>query len=723
MGRRGLALASAGALALFAADAAAQVAGSVEPAGTAEAAGEVEEVVVTARRREEAIGDVPFAVTVLGAQDLRERRVDDTLSLFRQAPGLSLTSFDEGRFAYFQLRGIGPLSQAISPDDASVVTYVNGVPQPAYAAEFAYLDLERIEILRGPQGTLYGRNAQGGVINIITRQPDETARTGFRLEAAQNDYGLAETSLSGPLAAGRLYGSVSARLSTIGGFVPNLAPIGGDLGDREVRSGRATLVYTPDGAGGPRFALALNADRQESSPFYYALRSAPGAPKAEIDPENKVDRTLWGASLTAEAPLRGAVLHSITAFNGFHNDQFTDDTDGLIYGALFGVPSSAFLPRAEFSDWRERERRFYQELRVNSPPGAPVSWVAGATYFRSDFDVLLKNRSSFSPFLNGDRDNEQRVRSYAVFGEVTAPLGSRRLEGTAGLRYTRDDKAFEGRFTGASFPGTVPAFSERDEASFDLLTGRGALRYAATEDLDLYATVGRGAKSGGFARFTLNAALGNPSPPYAESTSWTYEAGAKARLLGGRASLNLAVFRNEVNDEQLFILDFVTFQFLPANLDIRSSGLEVEGRVRLMPGLQLSGGLAWTDAELTEAGASGARAGNRVPNVAAFSTTATLSYIGPAGALGFGRAEPVATLTHQYAGERSADVAESFELPGYHNIDARLGLRFGELELYAFGRNLTDEQPQLNGVLYGPGVEAAAYGRGRVLGIGLTERF
>lgn len=317
----------------------------------------------------------------------------------------------------------------------------------------------------------------------------------------------------------------------------------------------------------------------------------------------------------------------------------------------------------------------------------------------------------------------QKVRSYAVFGEATAPLGAPRLEGTAGLRYTRDDKAFVGRFTGAAFPGTAPAFFERDEAVFDLLTGRAALRYAASDNLDLYATVGRGAKSGGFARFTLNAAVGKPSPPYAESTSWTYEAGLKARLPRGRGSLNLAAFLNDVRDEQLFILDFVTFQFLPANLDIRTQGLEAEGRLRLAPGLELSGGLAWTDAELTEGGAAGARPGARVPNVAAFSTTATLSYSGAPGALGLGRAEPTLVLSHQYAGERSADVAEGFELPAYHNLDLRLGLRFGTVEVYGFGRNLTDERPQLNGVLYGPGVEGASYGRGRLLGLGVTERF
>jgi iron complex outermembrane recepter protein len=142
-----------------------------------------EEILVTARLREEPVREVPFAVTVLSGDSLANRRIDDTVSLFRQVPGLSLTSFDDGRFAYFQLRGIGPLSQAVSPDDGSVVTYVDGVPQPVYASEFAYLNLERLEVLRGPQGTLFGRNSQGGAINITTRQPGDAFKGSVRIRS------------------------------------------------------------------------------------------------------------------------------------------------------------------------------------------------------------------------------------------------------------------------------------------------------------------------------------------------------------------------------------------------------------------------------------------------------------------------------------------------------------------------------------------------------------
>lgn len=684
----------------------------------------LDEVVVTARKREEAARDVPFAVSVIGAEDLALRRIDDTLTLFRQVPGLALTTFDDGRFAYFQLRGIGPLTQALSPDDGSVVTYVDGVPQPVYASEFAYLDLARLEVLKGPQGTLYGRNAQAGAINITTRQPTDVFRADIRAEAGDDEYGLVQASASGPIRADRLYGSLTARASAIDGHVPNIAPRGGELGDRESLAARGTLVSRPRGVDGLRLALTLNGDRQISRPFYYALRDASDDPVVELDPENKVVRSAWGASLTIEAPLSFGVLTSVSAVNGFDNRQITDDTDGLIYGPLFGgLPSAAFLPPLDFSNWTEEERRFYQEVRLNSLADAAVAWVVGATYFRSEFDVLLINRSTFSPFLNGDRDATQDISSYAAFGELTAPLGSERFQGTAGLRYSRDEKAIDARFTGVGFPGTVAAFREQQEADFDLLTGRVAVSFVATADANLYATVARGAKSGGFPRFTLNAALGNASAFYDESSTWANEAGLKSRILGGRGRLDAAFFYNDTSDEQLFILDFVSFQFLPANLDTRSYGVEVDGAIRLAPGLDIAAAAAWTEAEIRETGASGAQAGNRVPNVSRLSTTATLTYQGPEGAFGLGGVAPMLTLTHQYAGDRAVDVAESFELPGYHNVDLRAGVAVGAVEVYAFGRNLTDERPQLNGVLYGPGVEASAFGRGRTVGVGLSGRF
>ena len=305
-----------------------------------------------------------------------------------------------------------------------------------------------------------------------------------------------------------------------------------------------------------------------------------------------------------------------------------------------------------------------------------------------------------------------------------ASLFSPRFKGTAGFRQTRDEKTLHASFAGVGFPGSVDFFEEENEAGFDLLTGRLALAFEATGNVNLYATVGRGAKSGGFPRLTLNAAFGVESPNYAESTSWTWEAGVKTRLLDGRASFELGGFYNDVEDEQLFVLDFVAFQFVPVNLDTRSRGVEAQGDVALGRNWSLSGGLAWTDGEIREGDAfSGAAAGNPIPNVPRLSTTATVDYRGGAATWGSAELSPFMTLTHQYASERGADVADSFDRDAYHNVDFRIGAAFGNVEGFVFARNLLDEKQEINGVLYGPGVEGASLGRGRIVGIGLTSTF
>lgn len=680
----------------------------------------VDTILVTARHQEEDPREVPFSLTILDADTLDRRRVDDPLTLFRQAPGLSLTSFDDGRFAYFQLRGIGPLSQAIGPDDGSVVTYVDGVPQPVFASEFAYLDLERVEVLRGPQGTLFGRNSQGGVINITTRRPSGVSKVGARLEVGELGFGLGGFSLSGPLGGERLRGGLFARASTVDGFIDNTAPGGDDLGDRTVTAARGVLTAEPREPGGLRIDLAANADRRVSNPFYYVLRGRPDN-VVEVDPENEVERTTWGLSARLDKPLGSLGLTSITAANGFETDQLLDDTNGLIYGPLFGLPAASFLPPQDFSDWREQEARLFQEFRLASSGDSETAWTAGVVYFRSELDVELDNRSTFSPILNGDRDAEQVIESYAAYGEVTTQLFSPRLRGTAGLRYTRDEKSLDATFAGVGFPGSVGSFEEQSDADFDFVTGRVALLFQATDQVNLYTTVGRGAKSGGFPRLTLNAAFGVESPPYAESTSWSYEAGAKTRLLGGRSSFDVSGFYNDVDDEQLFVLDLVAFQFVPVNLDTRSFGVEAQYELALSRRWSLATGLAWTDSEMRQADAfSASSPGNPVPNVPALSTTASVDYRGDR-VTWLGRGfTPFLNLTHQYVDERSADVADSFELDSYQDVSLRAGAAFGRVEIFAFARNLLDEDQEINGVLFGPGLEASSLAQPRVLGVGLT---
>lgn len=678
-------------------------------------------VTVTARKIEEAQQDVPISITVLGEQALEERRIDDVENVLREVPNVGFSSLGDGRSTYLSIRGIGPISQPLGYDDTSTVTYVDGVPQPLFGSDLSILDAERIEVMRGPQGTLFGRNAQAGAINIVTRQPDDQAEFSARGELGTDWHRLGRASVSGPLVDDTLAGRLAVFYSGVDGDVDNIAPGTEDLGDMETGALRGSLVATP----GPdtRIKLGLFGQRDDNQPSNFVLKDAPGFPVVAADPEGEVERDLAGVSLTASHDFADVTLTSVTAFNYYDYQGFTTNSEALTYAQFLGDPIGAFIPATDFTDIDERQTSFYQEVRLNSDPQADVLWVGGLVYYHDDFERDDYYESDFFTVTNGSRNNDYATNSYAVFGEATVPVpGIEGLKFTVGLRYTRDEKDFDVSYRSNGFPETVPSFEQSGSLDFDLVTGRAALSYELAETSSFYASVSRGAKSGGFPNFTNNAPRGRPDEPYDESTSWTYEIGTKNRLLDGRMLLNASLFFNDVQDQQLFAFDSASFTFVPEPLDMESYGAELEVGYRLMPGLDLFGSAGYTHAEIKRASAN-AEDGNRVPSTPRFTSSVSLQYRTSAAWLGLpDSADVFGLVQHQYVGERAADVGNNFGLDAYHAVSARFGLEFEHFDIYAFGQNLTDGRPEYLGLNYGPSAQAVTVGHGRIVGIGAQLR-
>ena len=685
-------------------------------------------VTVTVRKIEESQQDVPISITVLGEQALEERRIDDVENVLREVPGVGFSSLGDGRSTFLSIRGIGPISQPLGYDDTSTVTYVDGVPQPLFGSDLSLLDAERIEVMRGPQGTVFGRNAQAGAINIVTRRPGDQAEFSTRSELGTDWHRLGQGSVSGPLIGDALAGRLAVFYSGVDGDVDNIAPGTDDLGDMETGALRGSLVAMP----GPdtRITLGLFGQRDDNQPSNFILKNAPGFPVVAADPEGKVERDLAGVSLTASHDFSDVTLTSVTAFNYYDYHGVTTNSEALTYAQLFGLPVGAFLPATDFADIEERQTSFYQEVRLNGDPQADVLWVGGLVYYHDDFERDDFYESAFFAATNGARNNDYSTDSYAAFGEATAPVpGIEGLKFTAGLRYTRDEKDFDVGYRSNGFPGTVPSFEQSGSLDFDLVTGRAALSYELAETSNLYASVSRGAKSGGFPNFTNNAPSGRPDEPYDESTTWTYEIGTKNRLLDGKMLLNASLFFNDVKDQHLLAFDSASFTFVPKPLDTESYGAELEVGYRLMPGLDLFGSAGYTRAEIKNvsadvAASANAEDGNRVPSTPRFTSSVSVQYRTSAAWLGLpDSADIFGLVQHQYVGERAADVGNNFDLDAYHAVNARLGLEFERFDIYAFGQNLTDDRPEYIGLNYGPGVQAVTVGHGRIVGIGAQLRF
>ncbi|MDR0226106.1 MAG: TonB-dependent receptor [Burkholderiaceae bacterium] len=722
---RPCAIAPAIALALFAVTTSARAQDRETPSAPP-AIAELPALTVTARKREESVQNVPISMSVVRGQDsgTTASASDGNGGLARSAPNVSFAD-SGGQFGnLFIIRGVGSFAP-LSADDTSVVMYLNEVPRSVYGAPPALLDIDRVEVLRGPQGTLFGRNTQGGAINVVPNMPSFKREFSATAEAGSHGHRLGETVLNGAL-SDTVAGRLAIRSSDLDGTVPNLAA-GGKDGRTQVGAIRGSLLWLP----GDDTTVTLTGfyDRRESDAPRFIWYQNPAFPQSAVNPRSKVRWRDAGATLKVEHDMGQLRLTSLTSYQDNHSFQPMDLTDGLIYAGMTGRPQSLYdTPYADYVDIRFHERTLQQEVRLSSLGDGPVTWTAGINVFHSRFTNDARATASPAAFnfqtQNGTQDNRIRTTSVAAFGEGTLAL-SARLKATLGLRYTSERKQADYGFTGNGNPAVVGHSWYGMQLSDSFLTGRAGLSYEWTPQAMAYATVSRGAVGAGFPVTQTNGYAGKPEVPYETSTSWTYEAGFKTLWLDRRLGLNGSVFYNDVKNGHLIVFDPSQALFTTASLDYRSKGAELEALASLTPHLRLSAAAGYTHAELAHVpanGSTGARSGNRVPNMPRITGAVGLQYEAPM-QWGSATGRLKGSLSWQYVGKRAVDVKESFDLPGYGVVNARIGWQQGPWEIYAFAWNLLDRQYLVGGQAWTPGVSSVRVGQPRIVGLGATMRF
>ena len=688
---------------------------------------ELPAVTVTARKREESAQAVPISVTVLdrNAAATAASSADENAGFARSTPNLSFAD-SGGQFGnLFVIRGVGSFAP-LSSDDTSVVMYLNEVSRSVYGAPPTLLDIDRVEVLRGPQGTLFGRNTQGGAINVITNAPRFAREFSATAEAGTHGYALGEVVANAPL-SDTLAGRLAVRYSNLDGTVHNVAA-GGRNGNARIGAARGSLLRLP----GDNTTVTFSGfyDRRESDAPRFIWLQNPAFPQTAVTPAGNI---LWrdaGASLKVEHDFDKTRLTSLTSFQDSRSFQPFDLTDGLIYSAMTGRPQALFnVPYADYADIRFREKTAQQEFRLSSLGNAAFTWTGGLNAFRSQFTNDTWSVASPAAFnfqtQNGTQDNRIDTTSLSAFGEGTLALTDR-LKVTLGLRYTHERKEADYQFTGNGNPAVVTVSQNNQSLTDSFVTGRTGLSYEWSPTVMTYATVSRGAVGAGYPVVQTNGpATGKAEPPYPTSTSWTYEAGFKTMWLGRRLGLNGTVFFNDVENGHLIVFNPAQLFFGSASLDYQSKGFELEAVASLSPNLKLTAGVGYTDSELVNVStgsSTGAKSGNRVPNMPKFNTSVGLQYDAPM-SIGGADGRLKAGLTWQYVGKRAADVKESFELPGYGVVNARLGWQHGNWEIYGFASNLFDKQYLVAGQAWTPSVGSVRVGQPRVVGVGATVRF
>ncbi len=568
-----------------------------------------EEVLVTAEKRTESLQNLSQAVTALTAEDVENRQLSSFVDLSAIAPGVNVAK-NEGFKTVITIRGIGNEANQNAIANPSVSYHLDGVYVASpFALQTDFLDLERIEVLRGPQGTLFGQNSTGGGINVITKAPT------FDEVYGSADLTLGEYSQVKARAAVNLplSDSLAARISVMSnkhdGFSDNVAN-GQDLDDADSISARAKVLYQPSDT----FSATLTAQVFDEEVNGQAQKGiydpTPGARNLAQDSLSSYELESQLYSLTLEWDLGAVTLKSLTSYQ---NDDIAiqRDNDRHDYRTL----PPYFLLQSYFDPETNEQKTTTQEFNLisNEPAFGRLDWVAGIFYLDTEVDISILERLDFGfdgvfdPFTLDDiyayggdvgfiSDSKPERESISLYGQGTWSLTERsRLIG--GLRYTEDEvysavTNFYGR------EGT-----EILEIESEKVTGRLALEVDLGDATMLYASYTRGFKPGGSNLTFGREAVVSPIvvlPVFEEETIDAYELGLKTDLADGRVRLNGAAFFYTYDNLQYQATDPEVFQGGVGNIpESEIMGAELELGAFLSDSLIFDARLAWLDTEIT----------------------------------------------------------------------------------------------------------------------------
>jgi iron complex outermembrane receptor protein len=563
-------------------------------AATAADASALSTVVVTAQRRSERLKDVAMAVAAFDGDALAEVGITDARQLENVVP--SLTYVATGFNAQPYLRGVGTRSGWVGME-SSVATYVDDryVSRP-WAAMFDVLDLQRVEVLKGPQGILYGRNAAGGAIRAITKDPGYDPSVEIGGKAGSDDYASLSILAGGPL-SDALRGQIASWIEKRDGLATNLVPSGRlHADDLDRQSLRAKLIFDV----GERVTAKLAASWWRYTDWIGRDLVSTGAPEtnrgvALYGGVTSRQRDLFASSLEGDNDMRETAvdLRFDVAAGDLQLVSITTYTEGDFF-QTFDTDLSSITLLDNYAT--ETSTDVSQELQLLSARDGPLEWIAGAFYFRSYGDTtnVFRDSVSVQPQLPVETDispglQHADIDAYALYGQAAYAFNER-WSVTFGSRWNRESKevtltAFPDTFTTAPIPFA-------DSRDWNEVTPRASVEYRGSWGI-AYLSYARGFKSGGY---NYPASTGPALDPEILDS---YELGLKSDLLDGRVQLRSAVFFTDVNGLQVVrgaAGALVTEN--AADADVR--GLEVELDVALRENLSLSFAAALLDSEYTE---------------------------------------------------------------------------------------------------------------------------
>ncbi len=689
-------------------------------------AAEIEEIVVTARKTEESLSESPVAVSVLDGEFFSDGGINTINELVRFVPGLDLTPINTTRATGPKVRGISTFSFS-DGFESSVATVVDGVVMGREAQGFFDLyGIESVEILKGPQGTLFGKNASAGVINVRTLAPEFEHGGGVDLTYGSFDEVLARGTVTGGLIEDTLAYRLSGSINQHDGKIDNVLPGEDDINDKDTWSLRGKLLFTPNdnfqatlitdyveednrcclptyrviGPPTPAVLFALNSPVLQLADALAALGIEGGEDNRDVavaDSRILQESEAYGTSLQMDFGTSWGEVTSITAWRRWEIDEF-NEADGLSNSDVNNRNGT-----------RSDSTQFSQELRLSGQINNNIDFVSGIFYFNQELDAFgrvdVEFALPFPPFFNVSTAVDRRVEneSAAVFGEFTFNV-SEDFSLIVGARYTWEDvEADYSRVASPIGPGFFasnfgPDLAGSQQVDDTDVSGRVIARYFWNDNFMTYLTWSQGYKGPGIdVAESANAGfLAEPGglPVLDPEVPTLYELGAKFRLLDNTLSLNTAVFYQTVEDLQAIATD----QFgIGRNLsidEILSTGVEAD--LIWVPagieGLTVTAGLGYLDTNIEDFSDRPDLEDKRFRDVPRWTYSLSGDYrwaIGSGGYHAFVRGEVVG----QSRKNTNLDDDPTADVDGYTLVNLRLGISSPEerYRLTLMVDNLTDE--------------------------------
>lgn len=680
----------------------------------------LEEIVVTARKRDEALLDVPVAVNAFTAAEIQSAGILRPQDFIALTPNMTMVQTQNQGTSFIVVRGI---SQARN-SEPSVAVLIDGVlmANPSQFNQELY-DIESIQVLKGPQGALYGRNAIGGAIIVETREPADELE-GHLMAGYESGPGYAvRAGVGGPLGSSDAWKfQLSGSYFDTDGHIDNTF-LGEEADPFKDVSGRAKLLWEPNES--MKADLRVSFSQVDTQALYFNITDQADDTSLPVRVNNRGEneRDMASISLKLDFDVGGGTLTSITAYDELEElltgDQFDflppDESVWKRFGIITGDQAQ--------HQWLDVEA-VSQEIRYTSPAEDRLRWILGAYVIATDRFISTGNvtdiedgivpavkRTPLDPFLGPGTGRQltfladsQDNLAWAVFGELSYDL-TEQVEASVALRYDRDERENTTETPQGFIPAAIncdlvpqPCASTgqvRDE-TWDDLQPKVTLRYKPNDDLTTYLSYSRGFRSGGFNQTGVGSTGGftgtgipGVSDLFDQETADTYEAGVKARFLDHRVMAGASIFYTKAEGSYFFVFDAATSTQNLGNLDeVEYQGLEAELQAQVTDNFDVYVRGGWTDSEIKESQRDPADVGNQAPLVSEYTINVGALWRLPLGATDW---EFFIRPDYQIIGPTwwypdnytKRDTVELLSLRG--------GIETDRWSLVAWSKNLTDE--------------------------------